>query len=80
MPQSTIARIESGLIDPRATTLDALLRACGDELASVPCIGVGVDRTLIRSMLRLSPRERLENLATFAAFLEKIRGRARRST
>lgn len=71
VPQSTIARIESGQIDPRASTLDRLLRECGEELATQRRLGLGVDRTLIRPLLELTPKERLEvatksarNLAT----------------
>lgn len=67
VPQSTIARIESGRADPRVSTLDTLLRACGDELDAVPRRGLGVDRTLIRELLRLSPDERIELMSRAAA-------------
>lgn len=62
MPQSTIGRIESGALDPRATTLDKLLRACGDELRAVPRIGEGVDRTLAWELLAQPPEERLRSM------------------
>lgn len=78
VPQSTVARIESGLIDPRASTLDELLAHCGEELAALPRIGVGVDRTLIASTIALSPRQRLRNLATYAKFFARIEGRSRK--
>lgn len=58
--QPTIARIERGLETPRVDTLDRLLRACGDALEAVPLAGVGVDRTVINQLLRLSPAERIE--------------------
>ena len=55
-------------------TLDRLLRACGDALEVVPLAGVGVDRSVIRQLLRLSPAERLElspqEAKTMAAFDE----------
>lgn len=34
----------------------------------------GVDRTLIRAMLELSPRERLATLQAFADFIQSARG------
>lgn len=57
--QSTIARIESGAIDPRVSTLDDLLRSCGEELRAVERIGIGVDRTLARESLRREAPTRL---------------------
>lgn len=70
--QPTIARIERGIETPRVDTLDRLLRACGDALEAVPLAGVGVDRTVINQLLRLSPAERIELSAeeagTLAAF------------
>ena len=70
--QPTIARIERGLEMPRVDTLDRLLRACGDTLEAVPLAGVGIDRTVINQLLRLTPAERIELSAqeaeTLAAF------------
>jgi predicted transcriptional regulator len=76
--QTTIARIESGVMDPRISTLETLLRACGDQLTTMPRAGLGGDLSLIRSCLELSPRQRLETAARAAGFVERIRGRARR--
>ena len=59
IPQETIARIERGRVDPRVTTLDRLLEACGYGLESMPRLGIGVDRTQIRALLELTPSERL---------------------
>ncbi|MEO7229343.1 MAG: helix-turn-helix transcriptional regulator [Candidatus Limnocylindrales bacterium] len=59
IPQETIARIERGRVDPRVTTLDRLLEGCDYGLESMPRLGIGVDRTQIRALLRLSPSERL---------------------
>lgn len=77
VPQSTLARIESGRVDPRWSTVTALLGACGEELAAVPRRGVGVDRTVIRQLLALRPQERLDAAASsaegLAALLESRR-------
>lgn len=70
--QPTIARIEAGHVDPRVTTLERLLSACGVELAAVDRPGTGVDRTQIRELLRLRPIERLELLRRDAAGLRRL--------
>jgi transcriptional regulator with XRE-family HTH domain len=77
VPQSTVGRIEAGLIDPRASTLRHLLRVCGMDLATEPRLGEGVDRTQIRERLARTPRQRLEDLASAAAAIGRIRGRTR---
>ena len=59
--QSTIARIESADVDPRFSTLDTLLRACGQELDAVALRGLGVDRTLIAETLARDPEARLRS-------------------
>ena len=59
IPQETIARIERGRVDPRIGTLDRLLEGCGYGLESLPRLGIGVDRTQIRELLKLTPSERL---------------------
>jgi HTH-type transcriptional regulator/antitoxin HipB len=60
IPQETIARIERGRADPRVNTLDRLLEACEFGLEVMPRLGIGIDRTLIRDLLRLTPSQRLE--------------------
>ena len=60
VPQSAVARIESGAADVRVGTLDRLLRACDAEVSLRPLPGRGVDRSLIRALLRRSPAERLD--------------------
>lgn len=72
VPQSTVARIEIGAIDPRATTLDRLLRACDYELESVPLLGRGIDTSLIDLALRRRPVERLEENAAVAQFVSRL--------
>lgn len=78
--QSTIARIESAVMDPGLSTFETLLRGCGEQLATMPRAGMGVDRSLIRSCLSMSPRERLETAARAGDFFARIRGRARSGT
>jgi transcriptional regulator with XRE-family HTH domain len=58
-PQETIARIESGRVDPRVTTLDRLLEGCGFGLEHLPRLGIGIDRTQIQALLGLSRSERV---------------------
>lgn len=50
---------ESGRLAPRADVLDALLRACGSELASRPLPTVEVDEVLLAEHLRLSVTRRV---------------------
>jgi transcriptional regulator with XRE-family HTH domain len=61
--QPAIARIESGAVVPRVDTLDRLLAGCELTLELVPRPGQGLDRTVIRRLLRLTPLQRLR-LAT----------------
>ena len=70
MPQPAIARIESGRVIPRADTLRKLLTACGFgfELRALP----DVDRTAIRELMHISPRQRLELAAAEANNLARI--------
>jgi len=77
VPQSTVGRIEAGSIDPRASTLRRLLRAGGMDLEPALLIGLGIDRSPIRERLARTPRERLEDLASAAAGIRRLRGRAR---
>lgn len=56
--QPAIARIESGRVQPRVDTLDRLLEGCGWDLEVAPRLGIGVDRTVMRRLLRLSEPDR----------------------
>jgi transcriptional regulator with XRE-family HTH domain len=58
VPQAAISRIERGSVSPRVETLDRLLRSCGKDAELVERPGTGVDRSLIRERLRLTPAER----------------------
>ena len=77
VPQSAIARIESGNVTPRIDSLDKLLRFCGETLEARPARGIGVDRSLIREMLRLSPSDRLRSASTEADNLARLLRSAR---
>lgn len=59
MPQPTVARIERDTVSPRVGTLQRLLREIGQELSVQPRLGEGVDRSLIRDRLNMTPRERI---------------------
>ena len=72
VPQSAIARIESGSVTPRIDSLERLLRFCGETLEARPVRGIGVDRSLIREMLSLSPTERLQAASTEANNLARL--------
>jgi hypothetical protein len=78
MPQSTVARIELGLMDPRVGTLDRLLRECGMSLEVEPRLGDGVDRTQIRELRKLTPKQRVEHMAAANRGMAPIRGVLRR--
>ena len=77
VPQSTVARIELGTLSPRTDTLDRLLRAAGQTLSIEPLLGVGIDRTQIRGLLRLTPEQRLRlaeaDARSIAAFDASVR-------
>jgi transcriptional regulator with XRE-family HTH domain len=70
--QASIARIENGATSPRFDTLDRLLSTCGFELEPVAKRGVGIDRSGIGQLLRLSPEERAQRAVGEARNLEKI--------
>lgn len=70
--QATISRIEEQKISPRFDTLERLLDSCGFQLQVVPRRGVGVDRTAIRELLRMSPKDRARLAVSEARNLEKF--------
>lgn len=79
VPQASIARIERGAIVPRFDTLDRLLLACGVELKAVARAD-GVDRTLIRARLAMTPLARHEAGIAAANALLAMRATPMRST
>ena len=72
VPQSQIARIETGATVPRVDTLDRLLEACGEGLESLPRPGIGIDRSMYAALLDLSPRERLLRASEEAVALDRL--------
>lgn len=72
VPQSTVARIELGVLSPRTDTLERLLSAAGASLNVEPKLGIGIDRTHIRELLRLTPTERARVAAATAANMAKL--------
>ena len=70
--QPTIARIEAGVADPRTQTLAKLVSACGHDLIAERRPGIGVDRSQMRALLRLSPGERLRLLRDDVAGLRRL--------
>lgn len=80
VPQETIARIERSTVQPRFDTLAVLLDACGFELEVMPRLGVGVDQSLLATMLELTPAERLAKGEEAAHGMEWLRSASRRTT
>jgi predicted transcriptional regulator len=72
VPQATVGRIEAGQVTPRVDTLDRLLRAAGQELRVSARPGIGVDRSQIRDLVRLTPGQRLELAVRDAAGLARL--------
>ena len=78
--QPTIARIETSQVSPRVATLERLLDACGVRLVLTPRRGQGIDRSVIRELLDLTPEERARRAAEEAnnlACLESVLRRDR---
>ena len=78
LSQPALARIESGRITPRLDTMQRILRECGMSLEPLPLGGRGIDRSTIRRMLALTPRQRLQAATTEARNLQAMTARARR--
>ncbi len=75
--QPLIARIESGTGEPRVGTMERLLKACGFDLELTPRLGIGIDRSVMRELLKLTPRERLDLAVQEADVLEIFRPKTR---
>ena len=73
VPQATVGRIEAGTVSPRADTLTRLLRVSGHELVLERRLGDGIDRSLIRDRLRLTPAERIQLAVEEARAMPTIR-------
>jgi transcriptional regulator with XRE-family HTH domain len=77
MPQSTVARIESGVVSPRLDTFERLLGLCGFRLA-LSMLGEGIDRTVMRELIKLTPDQLLDLAAAEAHNLEELLASVRR--
>jgi predicted transcriptional regulator len=71
VPQSTVARIESSVIDPRFSTLSNVLQACGYRLR-LSHLGEGVDRSVICRLIELEPDELLDLAVADAEGLDDL--------
>jgi transcriptional regulator with XRE-family HTH domain len=78
VPQPTIAAIEAGRQDPRARTLDRLLRAAGFDWDIHRTPGAGVDRTQIAAQLRLTPTQRVARSLETRRAIDEMVGTMRR--
>lgn len=69
--QSAVSRWERGHDEPRLSTLDAILRACGRQLVltSQTAVPDDVDRAQIRQQLAMTPEERLASVTNVSAFV-----------
>ena len=72
MTQPALARIETGRVVPRFDTVTRLLAECGMRLEALPIAGRGIDRSTIRKMRELTPRQRLETAASEAAAMAAL--------
>jgi transcriptional regulator with XRE-family HTH domain len=70
--QPAIARIESGAVVPGMDTLEHLLEACGYSLECVRRPGAGIDRSVLRELLEMTPKERLQVAVEEAHHLERL--------
>lgn len=75
--QAAISDIERGVVDPHVRTLRLLLRACGQDIELAPARGYGVDRSMLRGQLALTPAERLRRSAAAANSARRWHGVAR---
>lgn len=83
VPQSSIARIERNATIPRVDSYQRLLEATGHSLEVEARLGEGVDRSLIRTRLAMTPAARARAAAVAArnvsAFLTQARVRGKPS-
>lgn len=71
-----MARIELGLTNPTWSTLERLVRAAGGEIAATVAPAVSVDASMLEDasrILRMSPEDRLLEVAQVSRFLSEAR-------
>jgi transcriptional regulator with XRE-family HTH domain len=72
--QAAISRIERDVVSPTVETLGQLLYLMNEQLVlNGEPIEWGHDETLIQSILRRTPDERIEDNAAYARFYEEVR-------
>lgn len=73
--QSAISRWERGHEEPRISTLQSILAACGQTLvvSSRPSKWGDVDRAQIRQQLAMTPEARLASVTNVSAFVGQAR-------
>jgi transcriptional regulator with XRE-family HTH domain len=72
--QSAISRIERDRVSPSVETLRSLLHLLGEDLELSSELGdSGIDRTLIRERLKLTPDERVKYGLAFSEFVIETR-------
>lgn len=81
VPQSTIARIEAGHVEPSLSTLNSVLYGLG-EVAGISVTPLQTTSTAAaaRTQLTRSPTERLERMVAFARFAADVRAAGARAT
>jgi transcriptional regulator with XRE-family HTH domain len=78
--QAAVAKLERDGANPTVRTLDRALRATGHKLTlDVGKRAPGVDPTLIRRHLELTPAQRLRELEGMYAFARELTNAGRRS-
>lgn len=78
--QAAVAKLERQGANPTVRTLDRALRATGHKLTlDAPKRAPGVDASLIRRHLELTPAQRLRDLEAMYVFAQKLMSAGRRS-
>lgn len=73
--QSAISRIEQERVSPTVQTLGELLYLMGEDLVlTAEKLDTGVDLTLTRANLKLTPEQRVQKGLEFADFVRANRG------
>ena len=88
MPQSSVGRIEAGLVSPSIRTVERILAAAGFDLGAelrprrvadgvVDAYKKDVDRTLLRENLTKTPEERVSSLQALVRLADEARSAGR---
>ena len=88
MPQSSVGRIEAGLVSPSIGTVERILAAAGFDLGAelrprrvadgvVDAYKKDIDRTLLRENLKKTPEERVASLQALVRLADEARSAGR---